>query len=75
MASVAHVAEDGLIWHQWEEMTWSCQGWTPQCRGVSGQGGGNGGLGRRHTLREEGGGGSGRGILDRKLGKEITFEM
>lgn len=40
MASAAHVAEDGLVGHQWEEKPWSCEGSMPQGRGMSGQEGG-----------------------------------
>jgi len=39
---------------------WSCQGWTPQCRGGSGQGGRKGWVdGWGNTLIEEGEGGMG----------------
>lgn len=54
---------------------WSCQGWTFQCRGISGRGGrGVGGWGEEHPI-EEGGGGIGWGFMGRKPGKGITFEM
>lgn len=32
-------------------------------------------FGRGNTLIEEGGGGMGRGVIDRKLGKGIIFQM
>jgi hypothetical protein len=38
MAPAAYVAEDGLIWHQWEESPWSLEGSMPHCRGMPGQG-------------------------------------
>jgi len=33
MAPDVYVTADGLVGHQW-----SCQGWTPQCKGMSGWG-------------------------------------
>jgi hypothetical protein len=36
MAPGAHVAEDGLIWHQWERRTLSCEGVMPHRRGMLG---------------------------------------
>jgi hypothetical protein len=41
----------------------------PQYRGMPGPGG------RRRWVGEQGEGGKGRGFLERKLGKGITFEM
>jgi len=48
---------------------WSCQGWTPRAEeyGV----GGSKGMNRRNTHMGEGGG----GLMDRKPGRGITFEM
>jgi hypothetical protein len=65
----AYVAEDGLVSHQWEErplvlLRFLCPS-TGECRGQkAGMGG----------LRSRVGGGY-RGLLERKLGKGITFEM
>jgi len=47
---------------------------SPQWRGMS-EGGKGGWLGRVHTLIEEGGVGGDRGLMNRKWGKGITFEM
>ena len=38
MAPAAYVAEDGLVGHKREEDPWSCEGFMPQCRGMSGPG-------------------------------------
>jgi hypothetical protein len=48
---------------------WSCEGSMPQYRGMPGPGGRSGWVG------EQGEGEGGRGVLERKLGKGITFEM
>ena len=52
MAPAPYVAEDGLVGHQWEERPWSCEGSTPQYRGMPGTGMEVGGLESRG--REEG---------------------
>jgi hypothetical protein len=66
---VAYVAEDGLVSHQWEERPWKIIGpSTGECQGQEVGVGGMGGLGSRA-------GGGYRGLSERKLGKEIAFEM
>jgi len=55
---------------------WSCQDSMPQCKGMSGQGGGRvwmGGWVREHPHRSRGRGDS--GCLEEKPGKGITFKM
>ena len=58
-APVAYEAEDGIIGHDWED-PWSCEGLMPQCRGMTGRGGGSGWEGGwANTLIEAGGEGMG----------------
>jgi len=67
VAPDAYVAEDGLVGHQWEEKPLVLPRLDPQCRGISGAGGGCGG---EHPYRRRGGGWD-RGLMSRKMGKEI----
>jgi hypothetical protein len=69
MALDAYVAEDGLVGHQWEERPWSCENFMPHYRGMPGPGSGSGWVG------EQGDRGGDRRFSEKKLGKEITFEM
>jgi len=64
-----YIAEDGLVGHQWEERSRSCEGPMPQYRGVSGPGSGSGWVGK------QGEAGGDRGFSEGKLGKGIKFEM
>ena len=48
---------------------WSCEDSMPQYRGMSGPGSGSGWVGEQVE------GGGYRGLLERKLGKGIAFEM
>jgi hypothetical protein len=48
---------------------WSCEGWMPQCQGMSGQGNGSGCVGEQE-LEEWG-----SRFSEGKQGKVITFEM
>jgi len=51
----AYVAEDALSGTNRRRSPWSCQGWTPQCRGMSGKGGEKGWVdGWENTLIEKG---------------------
>jgi hypothetical protein len=68
MAPATYVAEDGLVYHQWEE-PWSCEGSMPQCRGMPGPGSRSGWAGEQG---EWGGDGS---FQRERPGKAITFEM
>ena len=58
-----------LVGHHWEERPLACEGSMPQYRGMPEPGMGVGGLGSEG--REVGG----RGVLEGKLGKGLTFEM
>jgi hypothetical protein len=69
MAPAAYVAEHGLVWHQWEESSLSCEGSMPQCRGMSGQGSRNRWVGKQGEAEWD------RGVLEGKPVKGITFEM
>jgi hypothetical protein len=42
MTTAAYVEEDVLIWHQWEESLFFCEGYIPQCRWRCGSGWVNG---------------------------------
>ena len=68
MSLAAYVARDGLVSHQWEERPLVLRR-LPQYRVMPGPGGGSRWVGEQ----EERGGH--RGILERKLGKGIAFEM
>lgn len=72
MAPAAHVAEDGLVGHQWRRGPWFCQGSNLQYRGMSGKGGRKGWV---ELLIDEWRGGWDRWFMDGKQGKGITFEM
>jgi hypothetical protein len=65
MASIAYVAEDGLVGHQWE----SYEGSMPQCRRTPGPGS------RRGRVGEQGEVEGNRGFSEGKPGKGTTFEM
>ena len=45
MAPAAYVAEDGLVEHQWKERPLGLKMLDTQCRGIPGQGIGNGWVG------------------------------
>jgi hypothetical protein len=45
MALAAYVAEDGLVWHQWEGKPWVLEGLMPQRRGMIGRWGRSGWVG------------------------------
>ena len=68
MAPTAYVAEDGLVSHQWDERSLSCEGSMLQSRGIPGPGSRNGWICEQE---EEGGD---RGFSEGKLGKGIVFE-
>jgi len=77
MAPVSYVAENGLVGHQWRRGPWSCEDSMPQCMG-------NATVGKRERKsgwvgecphRSRGKRGWDRGLLERKPGKGITFEM
>jgi hypothetical protein len=56
VALAIHVAEDGLVSHQWRRGPWSREGSMPQYRGMPGAGMGVGGLenrGRREGIGQE----------------------
>ena len=46
MAPAAYVAEDGLVEHQWKERPLGLKMLDTQCRGIPGQGIGNGWVGK-----------------------------
>ena len=69
MALVAYVAENDLVDHQWEERPLVLYSSMPQYRGMPGPRSGSGWVGEQREGRGY------RGFLERKLGKEITFEM
>jgi hypothetical protein len=69
VALTAYVAEDGLVGHQWDKSSWSCEGSMPQYRGMLGPGSRSGWVG------EQGEGTWDRGFSEGKPGKGITFEM
>ena len=52
MAPAPYVAENGLVGHQWEERSRSCEGSMPQYRGMPEPGSRSGWVGSRE--REEG---------------------
>jgi hypothetical protein len=66
MAPAAYAAEDGLVGHQWEDRLGPVKVLCPSIGKCLGQEAGVGGLGA---------GGGGRGFLEGKPGKGITFEM
>lgn len=71
MAPALYVAEHGLVEHQWKEKPLVLPRLNPQCSGMSG------GMVRGRSMGSTplwGRGEGNRGLMDRKLGKEITFE-
>jgi hypothetical protein len=42
MALATYIAEDSLVWHQWERGIWSYEGLMPHCRIIPEQGGESG---------------------------------
>ena len=72
MAPAAHVAEDGLGGHQWEERPLALRRlYMPQCTGMPAPGSGSGWV----VEQGQGGGDRGRGFSEGKPGKGITLEM
>ena len=63
MTPAAYVAEDGLVGHQWEERPLGLKMLDTQCRGILGQGIGNGWVGK------QGEGERNRGFSEGKQGK------
>jgi hypothetical protein len=54
MAPAAHVAENGLVGHKWEERPWSCEGSMYQCRGMPGLGSRSGWVGEQGKVERGG---------------------
>lgn len=73
MALATYEAEDGLVRHQWEEWSLSCQGWVPQCSAMPGWGDRKEWLGEHpHKGRRRG---RCAGVSGGATKKGITFEM
>jgi hypothetical protein len=70
MAPSGYVIEDCLIWNHW-----SREGFMIQDRGTLDHRGGVGGWVGEHPHRGQREGRGGRGLVEEKPGREITFEM